>query len=80
MDDRSPRLRVTHDDDVDAAYVHLASPRAPGTAVRTIPVALPDTIPASILLDFDAENRLIGVEVLGARNALPEELLDSAPE
>lgn len=80
MEDRSQFLRVTHDDEVDAAYISLAHPRPPGTTVRTIPVTLPDAIPASILRDFDTENRLIGVEVLGARSALPEELLDFTPE
>lgn len=76
MEDESKCLRITHDDEADAAYIYLRNPLPPGAAVRTVPVALPDTIPASILLDFDGENRLIGLEVLGARRALPEQLLD----
>jgi uncharacterized protein YuzE len=66
-------LRVTYDQEVDAAYVYLLAP----TAVQSS-VARTTTVNANINLDFDDEGRLVGIEVLGARYLRPELLAEAA--
>lgn len=51
-------MRVTYDSEACAAYVYLVGSMKPGEAKRTLSVT-PD-----INLDFDAEGRLIGIELL----------------
>jgi uncharacterized protein YuzE len=65
-------VRVTLDDEVDAAYIYLVE-KYP-TPVTTVPVE--GVLPDMINLDFDADGRLIGIEVLDARRVLPAEFLD----
>ncbi len=63
-------LRATFDPEADAAYVYLQPPDALEPSVaETICVT------ADINLDFDAQGRLIGVEVLGSESLHPA-LLD----
>ncbi len=68
-------VRVTYDEDANAAYIYLADPLS-GVA-ETVPVD-PLAVRGMINLDLDAEDRLIGVEILDARERLPRELLQSA--
>lgn len=70
-------VHVTIDHAADAAYIYLTSKREKGMVARTIPAPSPDGM---LSLDFDARNRLIGVEVLGARALLAPELLDRAED
>jgi uncharacterized protein YuzE len=51
-------MRMTYDPAADAAYLYLAE-RATGRITRTEEVA------AGLMLDFDQENRVVGVEILG---------------
>jgi uncharacterized protein YuzE len=52
-------MRITYDRDVDAAYVALGDTLAPGrTTTRDIG--------SGIALDFDADKRLVAIEVLDA--------------
>ncbi len=51
-------LRVTCDRTVGAAYIYLTGKIGPGEAVKT------DHVTADILLDFDADGHLIGIELL----------------
>ena len=53
-------MRMTYDPAADAAYLYLTerSPEAPEVA-RTEEVA------PGVMLDFDQESRVIGVEILG---------------
>lgn len=69
-------MRVTYDAEADAAYIYLKD-IAPGEA--RYQVGLQDPAPTGqVILDFDAEGTLIGIEVLGAKEGLPQELLDHA--
>ncbi|MFD3972448.1 DUF2283 domain-containing protein [Streptomyces cyaneofuscatus] len=70
-------VRVTYDETVDAAYVHLTEPQARVTSARMYPCD-PVDIDGMINLDFDEQGRLIGIEVLAARSKLPTYLLRSA--
>ena len=72
-------MKVTVDDDADAAYIYLREIE-PGGVAYTVPVEFDeDKGPGteSIYLDFDSNNTLIGIEVLGVE-ILPAEVL-SAP-
>ena len=71
VDIRVP-MRVTLDDEVDAAYIYLVDEIAPGSVARTVPL---DHSGAMINLDFDSNGRVLGVEILGAAAALPTELI-----
>jgi ketosteroid isomerase-like protein/uncharacterized protein YuzE len=68
--------RISFDPEADAAYLPLAEIR-PGEAVRQVVV---DDIPAEaeIVLDFSADGRLLGIEVIGATAILDPALLRNA--
>ena len=66
-------MRMTLDPDADAAYVEIAG--VEHRSVEAIPVHRPDGM---IVLDFDRDGHLLGVEVLGATRLLPADILASA--
>jgi len=51
-------MRITYDSEARAGYLYLTGSIQPGEAKKTVPVT------DSINLDFDAEGRLIGIELL----------------
>ncbi len=69
-------MKVTYDPSVDAAYIALVH-IGPGDAKSTYKCH-PKKIGGMLNLDFDANGRLIGIEVVGALKLLPPELLISA--
>lgn len=69
-------MRVTYDATVDAAYIRLKDD-APGGSVVQHVVEAPES-QGEIILDFDRDGRLLGIEVLGATRGLPPELLSRA--
>jgi uncharacterized protein YuzE len=71
-------MRVTYDQ-YDMAYVHFA-PASPGSVAHTEPliIDLPNSRRHRINLDFDEQGQLIGIEIEGARGALPEPILAGA--
>ncbi len=57
--------RLSRDDENGLAYLHLAEDVGPGQAVTQRTVSLSeDEDGADLVLDFDAEGRLLGVEFL----------------
>jgi uncharacterized protein YuzE len=56
-------MRLTYDDEANAAYLELED-ITEGTAVENVVVERPGR--GDIVLDFDADGRLLGVEVIGA--------------
>ncbi|MER7585222.1 DUF2283 domain-containing protein [Kitasatospora sp. NPDC097691] len=70
-------LRVTYDKTADAAYVYLTDPQAGARSSHMYPCD-PAGVGGMINLDFDAQGRLIGIEVLAAGSKLPEYLLGSS--
>ena len=56
-------MRMTYDSDADAAYLANGDEVADGSAVENV-VERPGR--GDIVLDFDADGRLLGVEVIGA--------------
>ncbi|MHB0915648.1 MAG: DUF2283 domain-containing protein [Thermoleophilia bacterium] len=69
---------ITYDQDADAAYIYLREIEA-GGSVKTYPCD-PLEVDGMINLDFDKEGRLVGIEVLGASNKLPPEVINITEE
>ncbi len=68
-------LRVTLDDEADAAYLYLADePRTGWRHGRTVPVPT-DDIGGMVNIDVDSDGRIMGIEVLAARSLLSDKLL-----
>lgn len=59
---------VTYDAEADAAYIRFS----PGT------VAESEEVSDGIVLDYDADGRILGMEVLQARTHLSPDLLEKA--
>ncbi len=57
-------MRTTDDPEVDAFYLYLGS----GTFAESLEIR------PGIVVDFDAEGRLIGIEVLDASKTLPKDI------
>jgi uncharacterized protein YuzE len=57
-------LRMTYDSAADAAYIYVTDPIEPGSAVTTTVLDHSLTM-ASVNVDFDDEDRLLGIELLG---------------
>lgn len=73
-------MRITYDRYVDAAYIYLRDIE-PGGSANTLEVEDPDHhTKGTVILDFDREGRLIGIEVLGASRALPKVILEEAEQ
>jgi uncharacterized protein YuzE len=70
-------MKVSYDPTANAAYIALHDDVAPGGVARTY-ACDPVAVQGQISLDFDAEGRLIGIEVMGARSKLPADVLDAA--
>ncbi|MGW2865998.1 DUF2283 domain-containing protein [Streptomyces sp. NPDC001205] len=70
-------VRVTYDKTADAAYVYFTELQATAKAARMYPCD-PAAVGGMINLDFDEQDRLIGIEVLAASSKLPKHLLESA--
>jgi uncharacterized protein YuzE len=67
-------VRLEYERATDQAYIYLREIAAED-AVRHVPV-FDDEI--HVVLDLDAEGRLIGLDVMGASRSLPAELLNEA--
>jgi uncharacterized protein YuzE len=63
--------RVTYDAQANAAYVYLVDAIRPGEAVR-------QQVIGNVILDFDIDGKLLGIEVLDARGVLRETTLAMA--
>jgi uncharacterized protein YuzE len=64
--DEPVTLRLTWDGEADAGYLHLTD-IAPGEAVTQRVIENPVQGLGDIVLDFDHEGRLLGIELLDAR-------------
>ena len=67
-------MRLTHDPEADAASIHLLDSIQPGGVARSH-VCDVELTGCSVILDFDAADKLIAIELLGASKLLPKELL-----
>ena len=69
-------FKITFDKEADAAYIYFTKTDA-GEVKRTY-LCDPNENDGMINLDFDKNNRLVGIEVLDASKKLPAELLEGA--
>lgn len=65
-------LRIDYDKKADVAYIRLVRKIEPGSIKETY-ACDPQQVRGQIQLDFDAEGRLVGIEVLDASHLLPRE-------
>jgi uncharacterized protein YuzE len=61
-------LIVTYDAEVDAAYIRFSSQR----------VQESEEVAQGIVLDYDKDGRIVGMEVLDAKRHLPNDVLTQA--
>lgn len=62
-------MKFEYDKEVDAAYIYLDYPIKSGQAKKTVQAN------DNIILDFDDNNKLIGVEILDASKVLNKKAL-----
>lgn len=62
-------MRFEYDKDVDAAYIYLEGSIADGEVKKTI------ELNDNIILDFDKNGKLLGVEILSASKVLNKKSL-----
>lgn len=67
-------MKISYDKSVDAAYIYLTDETEAGGVAKTY-CCDPLEVNGQIHLDFDREGRLIGIEVLGASQRLPEAVI-----
>ncbi|MEO9325363.1 DUF2283 domain-containing protein [Nocardioides sp. C4-1] len=70
-------VRITYDSVANAAYVYLTDSIAPGQVATTQDADIRLDM-ASINVDFDADGRVLGIEVLGADRILRPETVEAA--
>jgi uncharacterized protein YuzE len=71
-------MKIEYDPRVDAAYIYFVPEIGAGGVATTYPCD-PLQVNGEINLDFDADGRLLGIEVLDASRFLPKDLLAGAP-
>jgi uncharacterized protein YuzE len=69
-------MRMTFDPEADAAYVYIADEITSGAAVENLVVEREGK--GDIVLDFDSNGRLLGVEIIGAEALLDPDILATA--
>ena len=62
-------MKVEYDKEVDAEYIYLKNKIGKGEIEKTI--ALND----NIILDFNKEGKLVGIEILNASTVVPKQTL-----
>ncbi len=65
-------MKIEYDKDVDAGYIYLVNEIKDGEAVKTI------ELDSNIILDFDKDGKLLGIEVLNASAVLNKDILMKA--
>lgn len=68
-------MRMTYDSQADAGYVYLVEQIGHGEVARSQPVELEH---GCLVVDLDADGRLLGIEVLGAASLLRKETIAAA--
>jgi len=63
------KMKFTYDKEVDAAYIYVVESIGEGEAVKTI------KLNNNIILDFDKDGKLLGIEILDATKILNKEVL-----
>jgi uncharacterized protein YuzE len=67
-------MRLSYDEESDAATIYIANEIAPGGAPRSVMCDL-EVRDGAVILLLDEDDRLVGIEVLGASRVLPPTVL-----
>jgi uncharacterized protein YuzE len=70
-------VELIHDSDADAAKINFVGAIQSG-GVEKSHVCDIELANCSVVLDFDAKDHLVGIEILGASRLLPEHMLREA--
>jgi uncharacterized protein YuzE len=70
-------MRISYDPEANAASIYLVEHIAFGEEVENF-VCGPTIPNTSIILGFDNQRKLISIEILGARELLPQQVLEQA--
>ena len=62
-------MKMTYDEDADAAYIYLKKKIGKGEVKKTI------SLNENIILDFDKNEKLIGIEILNASNVISKKII-----
>lgn len=62
-------MKITFDKEADAAYIYLKEDIRDGESIKTIKVN------DNIILDFDKEGKLLGIEILNASKNITKDFL-----
>lgn len=62
-------MKITFDKEADAAYIYIEEETKEGASVKTIEVN------EDIILDFDKDDKLLGIEILNASKNISREFL-----
>jgi len=65
-------MKFEYDKEADAAYIYIKFPIKDGEARKTI------ELNENIILDFDENDKLLGIEILDASKTLKKEVLNEA--
>ena len=65
-------MKFEYDKEADAAYIYLVYPVKDGQSERTV------ELKENIILDFDGDGKLLGVEILNAGKVLNKKALLNA--
>lgn len=65
-------MKLEYDKEADAAYIYLKYPVEDGEAKHTL------ELNSNIILDFDNQNKLLGIEILDASKVLSKKILSEA--
>lgn len=71
-------MSIRYDPEVDAAYITIGRDLLPGEAAAQVADIRDPRGEGEIILDFDSEGHLLGIEVLHASRLLRSEDLDKA--
>lgn len=66
-------MRITFDAVANMAYIYLVDQTVPGEAVRQVLAG--DDCDSTVVLDYDRDGRLLGIEVFSAARQLHPALL-----
>lgn len=70
-------MRIQYDPSADAAYIQIADAVGRGGVASTY-LCDPREVHGMINIDFDADGRIVGIEVMDASKRLPSETLKAS--